>query len=426
MIHFEKKFLDNELRVIAAPMENTEAVTLLVLVDVGSRHETKNLNGISHFLEHLFFKGTKNRPKPGDIFRELNKIGANYDAFTSKESTGFWIKSSTRDLDVNLDIISDMLLNPLFKNEEIEKERGVILQEINMYEDDPYRKNFNNLENILYGDQPIGWDVIGTKETIKNIKKTDIVKYKNDNYFSKNIVIAIAGNFDKKIIFSKIEKVFKRIKKGTNKPVQKTKVFQRFPHVKIFKKEVDQTHLAIGVNGYSMFDEKRYSLNLLSIILGGNMSSRLFREIRDKRGLAYYIYTFGDQYTDCGYLGMTAGIPNEKTDKVLRIIIKILKNFKEKGVSEKDLDLAKSFTRGQMALSFETSNQIASFLAHQELFYKKILQPEEILKKIEKINQNDILKTAKDIFKSQKINLAIIGPQIKKKEELLKKILLRI
>ena len=225
------------------------------------------------------------------------------------------------------------------------------------------------------------------------------------------MIVAVAGNFDKNTTFKKIQKSFKRIKKGRNKPAEKVKVFQKSPQIKIIKKQSDQTHFALALRGYDMFDEKRYALNLLAVILGGNMSSKLFAEIREKLGLAYYVYAYGDQYTDCGYLGMAAGVPHEKLEKVIGIIIKIIKNIQGKGISQGDLDFAKSFIRGQMALSFETSDQIASFVANQELFYKKIMQPEEIFKKLEKVSQSDILRVVQDIFKPEKINMAVIGQQ---------------
>lgn len=411
MFHFEKKVLDNGLRVVLAPMDNTEAVTTLVLVGVGSRNETKDINGVSHFLEHMFFKGTKNRPKPGQIAKELDRIGALYNAFTSKEVTGFWVKTSSKDFDIGLDIISDALLEPLFKEREIEKERGVILQEISMYEDEPRRKIVSILENVLYGDQPIGWDILGTKETVKNIKRTDIFNYKKNNYLSKNIIVAAAGNISKRDTFKKIEKVFKKIKRGESRSCEKTKILQNSPQIKIVKKDSDQTHLTLAIRAYDMFDERRYALNLMAVILGGNMSSKLFTEIREKLGLAYYVYASGDQSVDCGYLGMGAGIPHEKMEMVVKKIAEIIGKIKKAGLSKKDLDYAKGFFRGQTALRFESSDEVAAFIAMQELFYKKIMQPEDILKKIEKISQDDILKRARDIFVPEKINMAVIGRQ---------------
>ncbi len=405
--------MPNGLRVILAPMENIEATTLLVLVKAGSRGETKKINGLSHFLEHLFFKGTKSRPKPGEVPKELNKVGAIYNAFTGKENTGFWVKSSAKDFDLSLDIVSDILLEPLFDSREIERERGVILQEISMYEDDPRRRVLELNENVLFGNQPLGWDIAGTKESVKNIKRSDVINYERKNYLGQDMVVVAAGRLDSQTCFKKIEKAFSRVRRGKNKNFLAIKPPRKEPKIKIAEKDSDQTHFIVSFNGYDLFDERRYILNLLSVILGGNTSSRLFMEIREKLGLAYYVYGFGDQYTDAGYLGMAAGIPHEKMELVIKKIIEIIKEIKKKGVAKKDLDLAKGFIRGQMALKFETSDEIASFVASQELFYKKILQPEEILKKIEKITSNDIIKIGNDIFKPTKFNLAVIGPQKK-------------
>ncbi|TSD01169.1 MAG: hypothetical protein Athens071425_473 [Parcubacteria group bacterium Athens0714_25] len=416
MIKLEKRTLANGLKVIVSPMENTETVTILVLVGVGSRFETKNINGISHFLEHLFFKGTKNRPNPGDVHKELDRIGAMHNAFTGKENTGFWVKSSAKDFDTSLDIVSDILLEPLFKQEEIEKERGVILQEISMYEDDPRRRIMDILENVLYGDQPIGWDIIGSKENVRAIKRNDIVNYKDKNYLSQNMIVVVAGNINPQTTFKKVEKIFSQIKKGKVRKPSLTKELQKFPQFKIISKDSDQTHLAMAVRAYDMFDEKRYGLNLLSVVLGGNTSSRLFTEIREKLGLAYYVFSWGDQSTDCGYLGMAAGIPHEKLLDVIKKISEILSDIKKNGINKKDLDFAKGFLRGQTALRFETSDEIAFFIAGQELFYKKIMQPEEVLKKVEKVSQSDIVKIANEVFRPGNLNLAAIGQKHNDKE----------
>lgn len=411
MIKFKKKVLDNGLRVIVVPMENTKASTLMVLVGVGSRYETKNINGISHFLEHLFFKGTKNRPKLGQISHELDKIGAAHNAFTSKEITGFWVKSAAKDFDIGLDVVSDILLEPLFKEEEIETERGVILQEINMYEDEPRRKVWEILENVLYGGQPIGRDIIGTSEIIKKIKREEIVDYRAKNYLAGNMIVVVAGDVDQKKTFDKIEKHFKKIKKGKNKNYQKEKTFQKTSQIKVINKELDQTHLALGVRAYDMYDKKKHTLNMLGVILGGNCSSRLYMEIREKLGLAYYVFAGGDQYMDCGYLGIGVGVAHDKLDITVNKIGEIFKSLKQKGVSKKELEHAKSFLRGQMALGLETSDEIANFCAGRELFYNEIIQPEEVLKRIEKVTQNDILKVAQDIFNPNKLNTAIISAQ---------------
>ena len=411
MINFEKKVLANGLRVILTPMDNTEAVTLLVLVKTGSRRETKNLNGISHFLEHMFFKGTKSRPEPGEISRDLNKVGAAHNAFTSKEITGFWVKSSAKDIDLSIDIVSDILLEPLFKNKEMEKERNVILQEIDMYEDSPFQKVQDILENVTFGDQPLGWDIIGSKKTVSGIKRKDIIKYEKSNYLSENMVIAVAGNIDKGEIFKKISRAYSGIKKGSAEPFKKVKIQQKNPRIRIIKKNSDQTHFAMAVRSHSMFDEKRHVLNLLSVIMGGNDSSRLFVEIREKLGLAYYIYSWSDHYSDSGYLGMAAGIPHKELPEVARRVASIYEDFKTKIVPKSDLDFAKGFLRGRMALKFESSDEIANFAAGQEMFYNKITQPNDILKKMEELKQKDILNIAREIFKPERMSMAVIGRQ---------------
>ncbi|MCF7835830.1 MAG: insulinase family protein [Candidatus Marinimicrobia bacterium] len=411
MLKFQKKVLKNGLRVILAPMENTEAATFMVLVGVGSRHETKEISGVSHFLEHMVFKGTKSRPKLGQVHRDLDKIGAVHNAFTSKEVTGFWVKSSAKDFDSGIDIVSDILLEPLFEKQEIEKERGVILQEISMYEDEPRRKVWEILENVLYGDNPVGWDIAGTKESVSKIKRKDIVDYRKNNYLAKNMIVIASGNIDSEKVFTEIEKRFSVIGQQKNKRLKKFKATQKSARVKLISKELDQSHLALAFRAYDMFDKKRHALNLLAVMLGGNMSSRLMMEIREKLGLAYYVFSFSDQYTDCGYLGMGAGVAHDKLEKTVEKMMEITRILKRKKVSNSELKFAKSFLRGQMALKLETSDDVANFCGGQEIFYNKIQQPEEILEDIEKVNQDDILRVAKEVFNPGRANLVVIGNQ---------------
>ena len=409
MIKFEKKVLDNGLRVILAPMETTGAVTMQIAVKTGSRNENKDINGVSHFLEHLFFKGTKRRPKAGQIMKELDRIGAGHNAFTSKEMTCFWVKTASKDFDVGLDILSDMFLNPIFKQKEIDKEKGVVLQEISMCEDDPSRMVWDLLENVAYGDQPMGWDILGTGDNIKKISRDKIIKYRSKNYLAGNAVVVVVGNFDASKVWKDIKNIFGGIRKGKNKEPQKTFINQNTPQVKIRDKKTDQTHMMLAFRAYDMYDERRYPLGLLSLIFGGNTSSRLWMEIREKLGLAYYVSSFSEKSFDCGYLGIAAGVAHENMEKTVKIAGKILADIGKKGISKKELDDAKSCLRGQTALSLESTDSIASYLAGRELFYNEIIQPEDELKKFEKVTQSDILKVARDIFKPEKINMAVIG-----------------
>jgi len=409
MFDIHKTTLKNGLRVITVPMKNTEAVTLLVAVRVGSRNESEKLSGISHFIEHTLFKGSKNRPTTKQIQGELDRVGASYTAFTSKETTGFLTKSSTKDFGNCLSIISDIILNPLFNKTEIERERGVISQEIDMYKDSPRSNVHSVFEEVIYDGQPIGRDIAGTKQTVGNIKRTDLLNFKNKNYLPKNMVVVVTGKLDPKETTEKIEQAFQKIKMGERKADTKTDTKQISPRVELISKELDQSHIVLGTRGYDMFHKDKYVLSLLSIILGGNSSSKLFTEIREKRGLVYYVHGYNEYYTDCGYLGVNMGVPHDKLEEAVNITLKIFKEIKNKGVSKKDLTSAKSFIRGQIALSFETSDSVASHVADQELLGNKILQPEETLKKFEEVTQKDILRVANDIFKPNRMNLAVIG-----------------
>ncbi|MEK7133228.1 MAG: pitrilysin family protein, partial [Patescibacteria group bacterium] len=282
---FYKKILPSGLKIITVPMEATEAATLLVLVGAGSKYEHKKINGISHFLEHLFFKGTTRRPEVGQIHRALDQLGAEHNAFTGKEFTGYWVKAAAKHFDAALDIVSDILLDPLFKPEEIEKERGVIIQEISMYEDMPQRKIIEVFEDLLYGNQPAGWDIAGTKEIVAKISREEIMAYRNRQYAASNTLVVAAGKINPEKAEEKIISFFSGFQHGRVESKKVVKEKQNKPAVRFFYKETDQTHLILGLRSYDMYDPKRYALGLLGIILGGNASSRLFMEIREKLGL---------------------------------------------------------------------------------------------------------------------------------------------
>ena len=404
-----KKF-KNGLRALVAPMKSTEAVTILILVGTGSVYEAKNISGVSHFLEHLFFKGTVARSRLGQVAREMDGLGAEHNAFTSKEITGFWIKSSHRHFDRALEIIADLLLNPLFKPEEIEKERGVILQEISMYEDMPQRNVWEVFDELMYGDQPAGWNIAGTNQSIRGISRNNIVEYKQKQYVPSNALMVVAGNVSPKSAFSKINSLFSPFSLGRPEKMQKVVFKQKGPRVKIKRKETDQTHLVLGVKGCDMFDPRRHVLTLLSVILGGNMSSRLFMEIREKLGLAYYVGTQTSFETYGGYFTVNAGVPHGSLEKTVKKIMEVLQRAAGNGVSAKELKLAKDYARGIMALSFESSDEVASFYGEQALFRKKILSPEEIWRKMEKFSRDDLARAARDLFHPSRFNLAVIGP----------------
>jgi len=407
---FKKTTLKNGLRIITVPQKGTRAVTVLVLVGTGSKYEKKEINGISHFLEHMYFKGTKKRPSTITVAETLDRVGGIFNAFTSEDYTGYFVKVDKNHLDLALDLVSDIYLNSLLSKKEIEKERGVIIEEINMYLDTPMIYISELWKKILYGDQPAGWEVAGTKETISKINREQILNYVKSQYVASNTVICIAGKISSTQAIDKIREYFSKIK--ITKPKSKPSVIekQKKPQILLFPKKTDQTHLALGVRAYNLFHPQKYTLELLGVILGGMMSSRLFEEIRTKLGIAYYVQTNVSIDPETGFLVTQAGIDNANIKKAILTILKEYKKISQKRVPQNEIKKAKDCIKGKTALLLESSDAQASFYAGQELLEKKILTPEEIFGKIDKVSQLDILKVAKDIFQPQKLNLALIGP----------------
>lgn len=407
---YKKTTLSNGLRIITVPMPDTKTVTVLVLVATGSKYETKEINGISHFLEHMTFKGTNKRPMPLAIVEPLDRIGSQYNAFTGQEYTGYYAKANGRHLDLLLDIMSDITLNPKFKQEEINKERGVIIEEINMYEDNPARKIGDIWTYLLYGDQPAGWDTAGKKEIIAKLMRDDFVKYHNDHYVAPKTIVIVSGMIEHNNVTEKIKKLFKSISGAKGKNKVATKEFQKKPETKNFYKKTDQTHIVLGVRSYDIFDKRRYAADVLATILGGGMSSRLFQLLRDKMGAAYYVRTFSDESTDTGNLATWAGIDNRRAEEIIKAILEEYKKISRVKVSAAELNKAKEHLEGSLILSIETSDELASFYGFQEILKREILKPEEVIKKVKTVTAGDVLEVAQDIFRPEKLNLAVIGP----------------
>jgi len=413
---FKKYTLPNGLRLILAPMEGAQSVTVLVLVATGSKYETKEINGISHFLEHMFFKGTKKRPTNMEIASVLDSVGGAYNAFTDKEMTGYWAKVDAKHFDLALDWVADIFLNSKIEAEEVEREKGVILEEINMYLDTPMRYIGDLWEQLLYGDQPAGWMIAGEKEIIKKLAQPQFIKYLASQYVAKNTIVVVAGS-DKQVQSSKfkVQSFFKEIKAGNLKNKLKAIEKQNQPGLKVHFKETDQTHLIIGCRGYNIFDKNRYPAALLGTILGGYMSSRLWTEVRERRGLAYYVRAAHENYTDTGYLAASAGVDNKRIEEAIKVILDEFKKTKEQKIPEAEIKKAKDHIRGATLLSLESSDEVASYLGGQEVLKKEILLPEEFFKKIEAVTAKDLQRVAREIFRPEKLNLALIGP-FKEKE----------
>jgi len=407
---FKKTILENGTRVITVPMKSTKTVTFLVLVGTGSKYETKEINGISHFLEHMFFKGTQKRPSTLKIAETLDRIGGEYNAFTSQEATGYWAKVASRHQDVALDWISDIFLNSKLEPKEIEKEKGVILEEINMYLDTPTAYIGELWEKLLYGNQPAGWRVIGEKENILKFNREKIAGYLKNHYSSSNTIICAAGDIDPQLTEKKINKHFENINTAAPKQKEKVRERQNKPEVLTYFKKTDQTHLCVGVRAYNTFHPQKYAQELLAIILGGNMSSRLFISVREREGLAYYIQTAAPSMSDTGYLVTQAGVDHNNLEKAVKLILREYQSVRDKKISEKELQKAKDYWKGRFSLSMESSDSQGAFYANQELIEKKIMTPEELFKKIDQVSINDINKVTGDIFRPEKLNLALIGP----------------
>jgi len=419
---FKKTTLKNGLRIITIPKKNTQSLTVLVLVGTGSKYERKETNGISHFLEHMYFKGTKKRPSATAIAETLDKVGGIYNAFTSEEYTGYFAKVAAQHFELALGWVSDIFLNSLLPEKEIEKEKGVIIEEINMIYDNPMSYVQTLWPKLLYGDQPAGWDVAGTKETVSKMTREKLIDYTEKQYVASNTIVSIAGNFNEPLAIKKVKEFFSKIK--TTKPIKKPRVIeqQQKPNLLLHFRETDQTHLCLGVRAFDLFHPKRYVQDLLSVILGGMMSSRLFEKIRAELGIAYYINTNSEENPDTGFLFTQTGIDNKNVEKGILTILKEYKKISQEKVPVSELKKAKDYLKGKTTLLLESSDAQASFYTGQELLEKKILTPEEIFKKIDQVSQDDILKVAKDIFQPQKLNLALIGPFKDKKtfEKLLK------
>jgi predicted Zn-dependent peptidase len=419
----KKITLKNGLRVVTVPMKNAKSVAVLILVGTGSKYETKDINGISHFLEHMFFKGTKKRPNTLKISETLDMIGGQYNAFTSKEVTGFWAKVDKKHTDVALDWISDMFLNSKFEPEEIEKEKGVVIEEANMYLDMPSAYVGELFEELLYGDQPAGWRIVGEKENIQSYTHEKMIKYYQKHYATDNTVICVAGDINPKQIAKKIDSYFGKVKKHEALGKVATKDVQSKPQVMVHYKKTDQTHFCLGVRAYNMFDKRKYALSLMSIILGGNMSSRLFISVRERNSLAYYVHSSVDTTTDTGYLVTQAGIKNESLHKAIELILKEYKDLRDVEITPRELKKAKDYLRGSTSLGLDGTDAQASFYASQEVMEGKMFSPEEKLKLIDKVTVSDIKKVAEEIFRQEKLNLSVIGPIEEKEKAELEKLL---
>jgi len=415
-MQYKKTKLKNGLRIVTVPMENTQTATVVVMVGVGSRYENEKEAGISHFIEHMFFKGTQKRPDTLTISEELDSIGGEFNAFTGKDMTGYYAKADAKNFDIALDVVADMFLNSKIDEEEIKKESGTIIQELSMYEDDPRRNVADVFEKLLYGNSKLGREIVGCKKTIKSFKRKDFVDYMKRFYVANDTVVCVAGKINEKDVIFKAKKYFAKMPKGKKPALEKIVEKQKNPQVEIKFKKTEQTHFILGNRAFKREHEDRYALGVLATILGGNMSSRLFIEVRERRGLAYYVRTGTEGYDDCGYIETQSGVEHKNLKKAIEVILSEYRKILQEKVSQKELQKAKDYLKGKSVMNFEASDDVAMFFVDQEVKKEKIMTLEEIFAKIDAVTTDDILRVAKNVFRAKNLNLAIIGPHKNKKE----------
>ncbi len=394
------------------PRAEMASATILVLIGVGSRYETPKQSGLSHFLEHMFFKGTENRPTTKEIAEAVDNVGGEFNAFTTEEFTGYYVKVASEHIETGVDVVSDILLRPLFPVEEIERERGVIQEEIKMYTDNPMRHINNLWQKGMFGEHPLGKRVDGYKETVGAMKRKDFLSYVKAHYHTGNAIVVVAGNVDVKKTQALLGKLFKPLTVGNEtipKNAPKKLPAQRFIHE--YRKTLDQTHMMIGVPGVSSRDPRKYAAELLAAILGGGMSSRLFLNVRERNGLAYMVRTSSESYTDTGSFVTQTGVRTEKALDALKIILSEYDRIMEEEVSEEELNKVKQMARGNLVLELEETNALALFGSIQELTEREILTPQEIMQRIDAVTSADIQTIAQELLQKNKRAGALLGPQ---------------
>jgi len=406
---FKKTVLSNGLRIITVPQEGLSA-TILVLVEAGSKYEVKKINGISHFLEHMAFKGTEKRPTALAISSELDQLGAAYNAFTGQEYTGYFVKAKSEFLDGAIDVVADLYSHSTLNEEELEKEKGVIIEELNMYEDLPPRRVAELFSELLYGDQPAGWPIGGRKEIIRRLNRKAVADYREKHYVARATAVIVAGAFNEKKIIKELRQAFADISASKKFGKVKTKEKQTKPRIWLQYKKSDQTHLILGCRAFDIFDKRQAALEVMNDILGGGMSSRLFQRVREQLGAAYYVRSGGDLYTDHGYWAAAVGVEHSKLRPVIVAILDEMKKLIKERVSDEELRRAKDHLSGHSVLELESSDSQAMFYGLQEILKKPVLTPKEQLAKIQKVTAGDIKAVAKYIFRNNKLNLALIGP----------------
>jgi predicted Zn-dependent peptidase len=408
MSTFERHVLDNGLRVLTANLPYAQSVTCMVMLAAGSRYETADTNGIAHFSEHMFFKGTERRPTARDIAGEIDSIGGEFNAFTGKEYTGYYVKCAAEHRDVALDVLVDMLRNSRFDQEEIEREKGVIVEEMNMYFDTPRDYIGGVYEQLLYGDQPLGWDIIGRKDTVRGAERDTFLDYLGRWYKPSRMVLGVAGRTGDDVL-ERAQELLGDLDAGdAGEPAAATPYSNG--RVKVFTKQSDQAHVCLGVHSYPIDHPDRYALQMLSTVLGGGMSSRLFTEVRERRGLAYYVFGLNHSYTDAGSLYAQAGVDINRIDEAVETIAAELRKIAAEPVPVEELEKARNFSKGRFVLQLESPQGLIVYGLRKEVLEGRAPDPEEILAALDAVTADDVQRVAQDVIADERLRLALIGP----------------
>lgn len=403
--------LKNGLSILIVPMSSLESATVTVWVKTGSRNEEDSKLGLSHFLEHMAFKGGKKYPSSKAVSEAIDEVGGEFNASTSKETTQYYIRIRAKLVERAFDVLSDIVLRPTLKERDIIKEKGVILEEMNLYEDTPVRRIWDLFEQLIFEGHSLGRDIIGTKESVSSLKKPDFISYRDKFYYAKNMLITVAGGVEEKDVKRLAETYFGEVSYGDGEAVA-TPPKQDGVRVKLTTKAVEQAHFIVGFLADKLGEPNRYKDSVLDVILGSGMSSRLFTEVREKRGLAYSVRSDIERHIDAGYFAVYAGTDPKKATKALKVILDQLYGLatKKYKINEKELNKAKEYLKGHLALSLEDTRGVNSFFGYEQLMLGKVRTPNEVFEKVNEVTVEDVYEAARRIFNPERANLAIIGP----------------
>ena len=408
-MNFRRHRLDNGLRILSAEMPQVQSVTCMIMLAAGSRYETPETNGIAHFAEHMFFKGTERRPTARDIGMEVDGLGGEFNAFTSKEYTGYYVRCAADFRDQALDVLVDMLRNSKFDSDEIEREKGVIVEEMNMYFDTPRDFIGGVYERLLYGDQPLGWDIIGRKETVRGATQDTFLEYVDRWYKPERMVVGVAGRLDGDYLGS-IERLLGDLEPAETGAPAPTAMNGGGPRVTIHRKESDQAHLCLGVPSYPIVHPDRWALQMVATVLGTGMSSRLFTEVRERRGLAYYVFAHNQGYTDTGTLYSQAGVDITRSEEAVETIVAQFRRIAEEPVPSEELEKARALAKGRFVLRLENPQGMIVYGLGREVLNDPALEPAEVLAGLDAVTAEDVQRIAQDVIAANGLNLALIGP----------------